>query len=321
MMKGSKKIALIISGILIIIGACVSVIALQMVDFNFKEMSTLKSVRNSYHINEKFLGVSIDDGACDVILSASTDDKCRVICDESDKLYHSVTVENNKLTIKSKDTRKWYEHIGFSWTEMKVTVYLPESEYDALNISVASGDIEVRGHLHFAEAKLSSASGDIIFSGNVEKSLSLKVASGDVKINNSFSERLDVKSSSGDIKISSFKSMGDMYLKCASGDIEITDAECINMKAESASGDIELSRVVATGHSDIETASGDIELSDCDSDSLWLKSGSGDITGTLLSEKIFYTDTGSGDIEVPHSSSGGKCEVKTGSGDIEFSIK
>ncbi|MBQ8165242.1 MAG: DUF4097 family beta strand repeat protein [Clostridia bacterium] len=320
-MKKSKKIALAVACILIAGGICISVGAMFVMDFKLEEISSVKPVSNSYNISENFSGISVDGAECDVLFAVSNDDTCNVVCDESDKVYHLVTVENDTLTIKRKDTRKWYEYIGFFWTKMKVTVYLPQSEYGALNVSIASGDAEIGGNLHFEEAKLSSASGDIIFSGTVQKSLSLKVASGNVKVSNSFSESLDAKSASGDIKISSFKATGDMHLKCASGDIEIVDAECLNMKAEAASGDIEFSRVVAVGHSAVETASGDIELSDCDSATLFLKSGSGDITGTLLTEKIFYTDTGSGKVRVPYSSDGGKCEIKTGSGNIEFSIK
>jgi len=320
-MKKSKIIALIVAAVLIVCGICISVFALKKVDFNFKEMSSMKSVSNSYQIDENFSGISVEGAACDVLLAVSKDGDCRVICDESDKVYHKVTVENDTLTIKSKDTRKWYEHIGFFWTEMKVTVYLPQGEFGKLNISTASGDVQVGGDLSFDEITISVASGDIAFSGKVQNELSVKTTSGDVSIKNGSSGSLEAKSSSGDVKVNSFKSAGNFSLKCTSGDVEVVDAECVNLSAKVTSGDVEFSRVVASGHSAVETTSGDIKLSDCDSGSLLLKSGSGDITGTLLSEKIFYADTGSGDIDVPRSSSGGKCEIETGSGDIKFRIK
>ena len=46
----------------------------------------------------------------------------------------------------------------------------------------------------------------------------------------------------------------------------------------------------------------------------------GDVTGTLLTEKTFSTDTSTGDVSVPNPSSGGKCEIKTSTGDITISI-
>jgi hypothetical protein len=40
----------------------------------------------------------------------------------------------------------------------------------------------------------------------------------------------------------------------------------------------------------------------------------------LYSEKIFFTETDTGDIRVPKSTSGGVCEIKTDTGDITFTI-
>ena len=47
----------------------------------------------------------------------------------------------------------------------------------------------------------------------------------------------------------------------------------------------------------------------------------GDVTGTLLSDKIFFAETTTGDVSVPKLTSGGKCEISTTAGDIEISIK
>ena len=46
----------------------------------------------------------------------------------------------------------------------------------------------------------------------------------------------------------------------------------------------------------------------------------GDVEGSLLSEKIFYTETSIGNIRVPKGTSGGMCEVETDTGDISFTI-
>ena len=71
----------------------------------------------------------------------------------------------------------------------------------------------------------------------------------------------------------------------------------------------------------IETVSGGIRLTKCDAGSLWLKSVSGNITGSLLNQKTFVANTVSGSINVPASAAGGRCEIKTTSGNISFEIE
>ena len=52
-----------------------------------------------------------------------------------------------------------------------------------------------------------------------------------------------------------------------------------------------------------------------------VNTSTGDVNGTLLSEKIFITDTSTGRVSVPKTTSGGKCEITTSTGDINIGIK
>ena len=51
-----------------------------------------------------------------------------------------------------------------------------------------------------------------------------------------------------------------------------------------------------------------------------MKTGTGNVTGSLLTEKIFLTETGTGRVEVPQTATGGKCQIRTGTGDIRIKI-
>ena len=46
----------------------------------------------------------------------------------------------------------------------------------------------------------------------------------------------------------------------------------------------------------------------------------GDVKGTLLSDKIFFAETKTGRKDVPKTTAGGKCEIKTDTGDIIISV-
>jgi DUF4097 and DUF4098 domain-containing protein YvlB len=52
-----------------------------------------------------------------------------------------------------------------------------------------------------------------------------------------------------------------------------------------------------------------------------LKTTSGSVKGSLLTPKIFYTDTTSGSVDVPRSTEGGLCEIQTTSGSIRITIE
>ena len=77
---------------------------------------------------------------------------------------------------------------------------------------------------------------------------------------------------------------------------------------------------VASEKLSIERTTGDVKLDRCDAAELWIKTDTGDITGTLLSDKIFFAETDTGRVDVPKSLIGGKCEVVTDTGDIKFRV-
>lgn len=70
-------------------------------------------------------------------------------CCEEEKAEHSVTVENDTLVIELADTRSWRDCIGFRLGSPKITVYLPDTEYDTLTVDEDTGDIDIPGNIAF----------------------------------------------------------------------------------------------------------------------------------------------------------------------------
>lgn len=58
-----------------------------------------------------------------------------------------------------------------------------------------------------------------------------------------------------------------------------------------------------------------------DAGELYLKTESGSVSGTVLTEKVFLTETVSGTVNVPKTAKGGKCEIITKYGDVDISVK
>ena len=317
-MKTRSIVLLIVAGALILVGAAVALGAVLSMNFDFKEMNTMTFTEKTYNIDEAFDSISVDGVECDVLLIPSTDSECKVVCNESDKITHTVEVENGTLTVKRHDERKWYQRMGIYWGKMVIKVYLPEGDYVSLDITTLSGNVEVPEGYSFDEAEIYNTSGNVSFFAAVKDTLSVKTVSGEQKIKNAAPEKLILKSTSGDIEVSSANSASDIKLETVSGSIEIEDADCRSVTAASTSGEITFERVTVKADIDIKSTSGEVELKRSDAASLKIVTVSGDVSGTLLSEKTFITDTVSGDVNVPSTASQNICEIKTTSGSIDF---
>ncbi len=320
-MKSSKKIAIIVVVAVITIGIVLSTCAMFAMGFDFTKLNTVSFETNTYSIDNEFTSISVNGAECDIRLIPSEDEICKVVCQESDKISHTVDVKNNKLMIERRDNRKWYEYIGIYWGRMEISIYLPQGEYEELYALNLSGDIVIPENFTFGTADIQSTSGNVSFEATVSGELSAKTTSGDVYIGNAAPGKLTAVSTSGNITVKNVVSQGSVQAEAVSGDIELSGVRCQNISVSTTSGDVDVSDTVTSESIQAESVSGNLEFYKCDAASLRLKTSSGDVSGTLLTQKQFLTETTSGDVDVPRASSGGKCEVMTTSGDIDFEIE
>ena len=321
-MKTSTKIVIIMAATAILIGIFIGIGALIAMKFDFTKLDNITYVTNTYQVEDAFTDISVECVECDVRLLPSEDGLCKVVCNESDKITHSVTVRGGTLSVERFDNRKWYERIGINlnWGKMELIVYLPQNEYGSLYVRNVAGNIDIPAGFSFAKADIRNTSGNVKFIADAKNELSAKTVSGEVQLSGANPAQLRVSTISGNVAIDSIKAETNIEAETVSGNITFTDMECRNADVESTSGDLRFSRLYASGNIHIESTSGDVRLTECDADSLLIKTISGDVSGSLLTEKIFITHTSSGDIRVPDSTSGGKCEIRTTSGDVRITI-
>lgn len=302
-MKKSKKILITVAVILVAVGMICGFCGIYSLGFNFNEISTSDFVTHTYTVEDDFTNIIIEDAESNINFYKSNDDKCRVLCDEREKVTHTVVNENNTLTVRVKDERNWFEriNIGFFIADMRVSVYLPKNKYDSLNAASMSGDIDVANEFTFDNAKVGSISGDVSVKADVKQELNISSTSGDVIINNiSATECINASSVSGEIDLSNVKGK-EIFANTISGGVMLTDTVASQkLKANSTSGEIDLKR--------------------CDAKNIVLDTVSGEISGTLLSNKQFITETTSGTVNVPQCVSNEECRITTVSGDIYIKI-
>lgn len=277
-MKKSTKIWLITATSLVALGCIMFSVAMTKIHWDFTKLSTVKYETNTYEVTDDFNSISMLTDTADILFVQSDDKICKVVCYEMSDMKHTTTVQNNTLTINVTDEREWYDHIGITLGSPKITVYLPKTEYDSLAIKEDTGDIEVPEVFKF--------------------------------------KSIDIATSTGDINVSNITCGGDIVINVSTGKVNLTDIKCKSFISDGSTGDISLKNVIATEKFSIERSTGDVKFDACDATEIWVETDTGDVTGKLLSEKIFITQTSTGDVHVPKSTNGGKCEITTSTGDI-----
>lgn len=280
MNKKTKK-SLLIASLLILAGAVIFTLTMTSINWNFKRLNTSKFKENGYLISDNFSNISINTNTANITFVPSNDEKCMIVCYEEEKQNHTVEVENNTLNINFDDNRKWYEKIDIMFDTPKITVHLPNSEYNSFILNASTGDIEIANHFKF-------------------KNLNIELSTGDIKLSSIESEKIELSVSTGDI------TLADIFSK--------------NITSNGNTGDILLDNVILSEKISIEKTTGDIKFKNCDASELSLKTSTGDVLGTLLSEKQFKTKTSTGKVNVPKTVNGGICEITTTTGDIDLTV-
>lgn len=280
-MKTAIKVLLIVAASLAVAGIGLFVAALAIGGWSFSAFKT-EYEAVTYDVPQPFSSIAIDVNEHDVTFRPATDGKCRVVADEGEKVTHAVTVKDGTLSIAVEDGRKWYERwTFFAFESPKMTVYLPEKEYDALTVESSTGDVTLPADFTF--------------------------------------DSVDVTLSTGDITVDG-ASVGALSLSVSTGRTTVSDLTCRTFTSEGGTGDLTLKNVLVDGKMSIKRGTGDVDLQRCDAAELSIKTSTGDVTGTLRTPKIFFADTSTGRVSVPQTTTGGRCEIKTSTGDIEITI-
>jgi len=318
-MKKSVIIWLIVAASLILLGSALIGISFVNEGDVLGMLNTKNYETSTYSITGTFTHILITDSDADIYILPSEDSLCRVECYEFIRGRHSVGVEGATLTVKEINERKWYDYIGISFTSPEVKIYLPEAQYGALTIDVSTGKISAPPDFSFGDVNIKSSTGDVKFFSSAAD-LNIKSSTGDITLNSIKADNVSLTLSTGKISVSGLNATGDVLVNVSTGHIYISDTRAKALTSKGSTGDINLSDTVISGKISLERSTGDVEFSRCDAGELYIETSTGDIEGTLLSEKVFVTHSGTGDIEVPKTYNGGKCEVTTSTGDIEIDI-
>lgn len=319
-MRKITKIWLTLAVFLFVTGLILFAAVMQKYNWDFTKLSTTEYETNTYVINEQFTNLSINTDTADIVFALSDDGKCTVECYEEEKAKHSVTVQDDMLVIKVIDNKSWYDHIGINFSSPMITVYFPQAEYTSLSISEDTGDIEIPEDFTFQNVDISLSTGDAHFCASAHEMIKIKTSTGDIHAENVSAGALDLSVSTGRVTATGVTCQRDITVGVSTGKTYLTDVTCKNVLSSGSTGDITLKNVIAAEEFSISRSTGDVKFDGCDAAEIFVETGTGDVTGSLLSDKIFIAQTDTGKIDVPKSTTGGRCEITTDTGDIKLDI-
>jgi len=299
-MDKKTKIWLIAAAFLVVLGVVLFAAGMAARNWDYGALDTGKSRMETFDIPETFRNISIDSNISDIVFELSEDGACRVVCSGPSYIGFDAVVQENALTVSETDEREWYERIGIFIGTPKMTLYLPEAEYDALVIHEDTGDVLIPRDFRFENMEIAASTGDITNYASVSDTLKITTSTGSIRVEGVSAETL--------------------ALSVSTGHVAVTDARCDHLISQGNTGDISLTNVIAAGMLTIERSTGDVGFDRCDAGEISVVTDTGDVRGSLCSEKVFLTRTDTGRVQIPQSVTGGVCRIETDTGDITISI-
>lgn len=295
-----RTIWIIIALCCVIIGTIIFVSGMSKIDWDFKKLGSYNFETNAYEIVDEFNKIEINAKTANINFQLAEDGECKVVCYENKKEKHLTSVDNGVLKINYTNEKRWYDYLHILSNSPKITVYLPDLDNITLTIKVSTGDVKLPSDFTFESISISGSTCHVKCYASSINQTKIHVSTGDIIIENATAKNYDLHVSTGDTKM--------------------TNVNCENIVSTGSTGDIKLNNVIASEKISIERSTGKVKFYRCDANELKIITSTGDVEGTLLSDKVFVVKSSTGDIDVPSSITGGRCEITTSTGDIEVRV-
>lgn len=294
-MKKGTIIALVVAAALILGGAALIAVGLYTGNGNTYATNIFALEERTATIGQVFEGVVVDTGDCDVkFVPFDGNADAHILFLEREKIGHDVKVQDGVLTVKMTDHRQWMDHIGFGGKSMEMTIYLPRKQYESLQITTDTGDIQLPEVLSAKEIRLRSDTGDIHCTAAARALINCTTDTGDITVKNSAPHTLELKTDTGDVQLQDSNAF-ELHLETDTGEVDAQDVNCTTFTCKSATGDVTLKNFQIADYLQVFTNTGDVKIQDSDAVVINIETATGDVDVPKAWQKKDYlieTDTG-----------------------------
>ena len=199
-MKKSTKVWLFLAAVFCVAGFILIGYTFILIKGDFHKLNSVPHITNQYEITEEFYNITINVSTVDVQILPSPDSACTVVCHEKETLVHDVFVKDGALLITENDILTWTDYIeGINFDDTYITIYLPESWYQNITISISTGDVQMNDFA-FDNLNIEVSTGDIKLENViVHEGLFIDGGTGDVDFTSCDANRMDITLSTGDV--------------------------------------------------------------------------------------------------------------------------
>lgn len=173
--------------------------ALLLSGFDLKKFSGEPFEAKTHGVEGTFSEISIDASTFDIEFRRSEDGSCRIVTRENETYSLNAAVEGNTLKITSHEKKKWNWFFTLNFESPKMTLYLPETEYEKLTVKVSTGDIKI-SDIEAKTVLIHTSTGDVQLDSVIaSEMLSIETSTGDVRLDGCDSPVVKIKTSTGDV--------------------------------------------------------------------------------------------------------------------------
>lgn len=313
-MKKSVKSLIIIGIILAIIGCAILIFGLINSDKNYK------MITNDYDISEHFTSFAMDYKTANVEIQPSQNDSVKVTCQEREKVRYNVFVTDGALTIKVEEDLKWYEKIfNFGIIKDKITVSVPSGDYENLIVTGTTGNVKTAKEIKFNNVEIRLTTGVVELNSDVKENIKIETTTGNINLNGLTCKRASLSATTGNIILNSLTVSDELSISATTGNVRLSKINYGSVAIVVTTGNVNLSETFSEGNTQINATTGNVRFDKADSKEIRVVTTTGNVTGTFQSGKTFYCESNTG-IKILPNSVGGKCEIKTTTGDIIIEI-
>ena len=258
-MNKTVKIWSVVGAILVVLGMILFASVMAIYDWDFAKLSTDKYVTNTYTAKGEFDKISINVSTAEIKFALTEDEECRIVCFETENVTHSVTVQNNTLIIDTRDSRKWYEHIGIFLEAPQMTIYLPQNEYTSLFIETNTGDITIPKDFSIKTLKIDGDTSDVECFASVFDTIEVKVSTGNINVDTIVAGELNLTTDTGNVKLENSDAT-QISVETSTGDVTGTLLSEKIFITETSTGKVRVPKTTSGGKCEITTSTGDIKI-------------------------------------------------------------
>lgn len=326
-MKKATRITLIIATACLALGMIISGIAFAVAGFDVHKLSTSSTYQEQNYTSQhnNYTKIRFDGAAENVRVEQAMGDKIELQYFENDRRSYVIDDVDGVLAIY--ETHKMlFSVMNFEFPgEHSLVIKVPQAFTGSLELSTASGDIQVVSLKDLSDVKATSAAGNVSIEHTTStRSIEVGSSSGSIKLRGVSAQSIQATNMSGSCLLDGVSAEAQVKAESVSGLVQLLDVAGSSLLAKSASGDVAGERITASTLS-TESTSGSIRVQMSIADTVFAKTLSGDIDfhlKGLASDYAIAAASMSGDARTPLGTPGAQktISLESTSGDIDLTF-